>query len=460
VRTDISGSRPRLPNAQKYVVWATTTALGLFGLLRLPWVEAHLVLPVTRMQGAIAASAFNTPAAPISVTLACSGTEVIAMCLGAVLAYPVSWRARLSGAAAIVGAILGLNTIRIGTLGLAAGHPQWFDALHLYLWPAVLVLATSGAVFVWMRHTDRTSERRWSPSWRFVALASVLLAVSALTAPVYINSEAVYRIGSLIAHAGSISLAAIGVQTSATGNVLWTTRGGFSVTGDCVATPLLPLYLAAVWTYASTWRRRVLGSVMAVPIFFLLGVVRLLLVALPQSIAPAPEFASHTFYQVVLAAVLIALAGRWRHGLRAALVPVAGAIAVGVFFMVVVGQRYASVVLLPAARPLLDPQGALALLPPFQIALFLALWVAAGHHTTRLRMGGGLLVLAASHVAGAWCLTLPGVAEFQAAHVSAVRAWAIAAPAILAFALTATRPFSSRYGEAVPHSTVSPARGR
>lgn len=453
--TDIFGPRPRLHNAQKYVVWATTTALGLFGLLRLPWVEAHLVLPVTRMQGVVAASAFNTPAAPISVTLACSGTEVIAMCLGAVLAYPVSWRARLSGATLIVVAILGLNTLRIGTLGLAAGDPQWFNALHLYLWPAGLILATSGAVFVWMRYADRTVEGTWSPSWRFVALAFVLLAVSALTAPAYINSDAVYRIGSLIAHAGAIVLSTVGAETSATGNVLWTTRGGFSVTGDCVATPLLPLYLAAVWIYASTWPRRVLGSVMAVPIFFLLGVVRLLLVALPQSIAPVPEFASHTFYQVVLAVVLIVLAGRWRHGLRAAALPVALGIAAAVLFIAAAGGLYATVVMTPVPRPLLDPQGALALLPPFQIALFLAMWIAAGRGLSMSRLAMGFGVLVVTQLAGAWWLSQPGVPEALAAHVSLVRAWAVAVPAII-FVATGGRSCLRAVPFRVRNSTVLP----
>lgn len=427
-----------MASANKYVAWACTTALSLFALLRLPWVEAHVVLPVTRLQGDVATAAFQTPAAPISVTLACSGTEVIALCLGAVLAYPASWRARLSGAAVIVAGILGLNTIRIGTLGLVAGDPQWLSALHLYLWPVGLILATSGAVFVWMRHADRSSGATWSPSWRFVALALVLLAVSALTAPAYINSQTVYAIGSLIAHAGAGTLAVVGADASATGNVLWTTRGGFSVTGDCVATPLLPLYLAAVWIYASTWPRRVLGSVMAVPIFFVLGVVRLLLVALPQSTAPVPEFASHTFYQVVLAVVLVVLAGRWRHGRRAAFGPVAAGIAAAVVCVVVAGQWYAGADMSLVERPLLDPQGAIALLPPFQIALFLALTIAAGRSWGPVRMGGGLLVLALSHLAGAWLLNLPGVPVLLADHVSVVRAWAILAPAGLAYVQNST----------------------
>lgn len=444
-----------MASANKYVAWATTTALGLFGLLRLPWIESHVVLPLTRLQGDVAASAFNTPAAPVSVTLACSGTEVIAMCLGAVLAYPVSWRARLSGAVLIVIGILGLNTLRIGTLGLAADDTQWFNALHLYLWPAALVLATSGAVFVWMRYSDRAPAGAWSPSWRFVGLAFVLLAASALSAPAYINSDVVQRIGTLIAHAGAGTLSALGAPASATGNVLWTTRGGFSVTGDCVATPLLPLYLAAVWIYATTWPWRVVGTVLVVPIFVVLGVVRLLLVALPQAMAPAPEFATHAFYQVVLACVVIGLAGRWRHGPRAWGLPVAGGIAAAVLIVLAAGNMYAPIVLRASEHPLLDPQGALMLLPSFQIALAVALWITAGQRSRWAAMSFGLLLLVASQLAGAWLLTLPGLQELLAQHVSVVRAWAIAAPAVV-FALLVHRPALPIYGESVQNSTVSP----
>ena len=53
-----------------------------------------------------------------------------------ILAYPVRWRTRLAGAAGGAALILGLNTLRIGTLGRAAASPAWFNALHVYVWPA------------------------------------------------------------------------------------------------------------------------------------------------------------------------------------------------------------------------------------------------------------------------------------------------------------------------------------
>ena len=87
----------------------------------------------------------------------------VALCLGAIPAYPVTWRARLGGAVGGVALILILNTLRIGTLGRAAASPAWFNALHLYLWPALLTLAIAGYVLAWMRLADRRPRRPTTP---------------------------------------------------------------------------------------------------------------------------------------------------------------------------------------------------------------------------------------------------------------------------------------------------------
>ena len=44
----------------------------------------------SRVQAAQAARLFGAPALPVEATLACSGADAIALCLGAVLAYPVA----------------------------------------------------------------------------------------------------------------------------------------------------------------------------------------------------------------------------------------------------------------------------------------------------------------------------------------------------------------------------------
>src|ERR1700731_934998 len=120
VPTDTARGRT---DAVKFALRGVAWSLGFFGLLRLNWTEVHAVLPFTRVQAAVAVGLFGTPAPPVEVTLACSGADALALCLGAVLAYPVRWRRRLAGAAGGAGLILALNTLRIGTLGRVAASP-------------------------------------------------------------------------------------------------------------------------------------------------------------------------------------------------------------------------------------------------------------------------------------------------------------------------------------------------
>ena len=135
VQTDTA---PRHTDTVKFALRAAAWSLGFFGLLRLNWFATTVSLPVTRAQSAVATGVLGTPAMPIDITLACSGADALALCLGTILAYPVSWRARLTGAAGGTALILALNMLRIGTLGQAAASPE-FNTLHLYVWPAVLL---------------------------------------------------------------------------------------------------------------------------------------------------------------------------------------------------------------------------------------------------------------------------------------------------------------------------------
>src|SRR6185295_5373450 len=104
---------------------------------------------LTQLQKQAADYYAGRPAVPVAVTPECSGTDVLALCLAAILACPVSWRARLAGATGGIALVLAVNTARIATLGHAAASPALFQALHLQVWPAVLVLATAGYVLAW-----------------------------------------------------------------------------------------------------------------------------------------------------------------------------------------------------------------------------------------------------------------------------------------------------------------------
>jgi exosortase/archaeosortase family protein len=308
VPTDTASGRT---DALKFILRGAGWSLGLFGLLRLNWTEAHAVLPSTRVQAAAAEALFGTATRPVAITLACSGADALALCLGAILAYPVAWRSRLAGAGAGAALILGLNTLRIGSLGRVAASPGWFNTLHVYVWPAALTLAIAGYVFAWMHRVDRqhTTDRhevaprepvhrgRPQPSRRFVVLAGAFLLLFAAASPLYLQSARVLALGGFIARAAALMLGVLGVPAHAADGVLWTPRGGFLVTQECIATPLIPVYLAGICAYATTWRQRILGVLATLPLFTALGVVRLLVVALPDALTASPLFFVHAFYQ-------------------------------------------------------------------------------------------------------------------------------------------------------------------
>jgi len=389
-----------------------TWSLGFFGLLRLNWTEAHVVLPLSRMQAGLAVGLFGTPTLPVEATLACSGADALALCLGAVLAYPVKWRTRLAGAGGGAALILGLNILRIGSLGRVAASPAWFNTLHLYVWPAVLTLAIAGYVFTWMRFADRPhglDERgvaptsfteRPQPTRRFVVLTAAFLLLFSAASPLYLESASVLALAGFIARAAAVILGGVGVSAHAAGNVLWTPRGGFLVTQECISTPLVPVYLAAICTYSTTWRRLSLGVLATLPLFIALGLARLLVVALPDAVLASPLFLVHAFYQLLLGAVVVFLAALWRHGGRTALRHALVGVIVGVLFVHLLGPFYTRAVTYAAGAPLDDPQGAIAFLPAFQVGLYLALWIAAFVAVGWKRFLAGLAVLELTQIAG------------------------------------------------------------
>ena len=161
------------------------------------------------------------------------------------------WPAAGGGA----GLILGLNTVRIGTLGRAAASPAWFNALHLYVWPAVLTLAIAGYVFAWMRVADRRQARQdtttrgraeTSSARAPAAVAPIRRAHGGVSASVLGRLAALSRefrrprAGRLHRPRGGGDLGVVGVSAHAAANVLWTPRGGFLVTQECISTPLHP----------------------------------------------------------------------------------------------------------------------------------------------------------------------------------------------------------------------------
>ena len=91
-------------------------SLGLFGLIRLGWLEAQFVQPLTAGQAWLAVALFGSPPSRIDVTLACSGADAVVLCAGAILAYPSRFLLRFTGALAS-GPTVSLGVGRLAGMG-------------------------------------------------------------------------------------------------------------------------------------------------------------------------------------------------------------------------------------------------------------------------------------------------------------------------------------------------------
>lgn len=427
----------------RFVLRGVLISLGVFGLLRLGWTEAHVVLPFTLAQAALAIRIFGTPALPIDVTIACSGADALSLCAGAMLAYPARWRRRVAGTAGAVGLILALNILRIGTLGRVAGSPFWFEALHVFIWPAAITAAIGVYVLVWMQMSNaapRALDAAGAPAFdvapnawrRFIAFAGLFVFAFLVAAPLYLSSPFVLTVAAFVARAAAaiLGLAGMGTAVHAAANTLWMPHGGFVVTEECISTPLIPVYLAAVAAFAPGWKQRSLGFVAAAPIFVLLGVVRLLVVALPSSIA-VQTFLVHAFYQLFAGTLFVFAAAYWRHRDRTAAAWGASGVAAGAFVIAIAGPAYLRLISLAAAPPIVDSQGAAAFLPAFQIALYVALWTAAFVDAGWKRFAAGLALLVATQVLGFAALDALLARTGMTMAVRDVRGWALAAPVLI-----------------------------
>jgi hypothetical protein len=331
------------------------------------------------------------------------------------------------------------------------------------LWPAVLTLVIAGYVFAWMRVADRRravgaapvlpaspaalpGERRPARlTRRFVLLTAGFLLLFTAASPLYLESARVLAVAAFIARAAAATLRLLGVEASAAATVLLTPRGAFMVTQECISTPLIPVYLAAVLAYSSTWRWAALGLLATAPLFVGLGIARLLVVALPAALVASPVFLVHAFYQLLLAAVVVLVAATWRHGaggtaVRRTLL----AVVLGFAFVQLLGAPYTALVgraaemlgggalsRVAAGTAIDDPQGAITLFPPFQVGLYVALWVAAFVLVGWRRFLAGLVLLALTQIAA--LLALHAVASHSGLtpHVRDVRAWAVVGPILV-----------------------------
>jgi exosortase H (IPTLxxWG-CTERM-specific) len=97
----------------------------------------------------------------VSIEAGCNGVEATLVLIAAVLAFPAPWGARL--AAILLGfvAVQAMNVLRIISLFyLGNWNMDIFTWVHLYLWPALIMLDVLIVFIVYLRYLSRQASVR------------------------------------------------------------------------------------------------------------------------------------------------------------------------------------------------------------------------------------------------------------------------------------------------------------
>ena len=135
----------------RFALTAGAWFIGLFGLMRLGWVERQILLPFAQLQERVADQLTGVQNDAVYVDASCSGGDAMALCLGAVLAFPATWSARLRGVGVGLLVIAAFNIVRIGNLSLLGDNLPLLALLHNYIWPGILIVVAVVYVYAWMR---------------------------------------------------------------------------------------------------------------------------------------------------------------------------------------------------------------------------------------------------------------------------------------------------------------------
>ena len=450
------------PGVLRFALTIGAWFVGLFGLMRIEWVERELLTPFAHLQQRVADQLTGAPSGLVYADASCSGGDPMALCVGAIMAYPAAWGARLRGAALGLAVITGLNVVRLGSLSLVASDRTLLDLLHVYVWPGVLILASTAWVYGWMLRAGRggsearLTDRPSAATRRFLLLSAALVTVYFSAAPFLYASAAVDWAGGWIAVAGGAILTAAGTTAAVSGTMIRTAHGAFVVTQECVVTPLIPLYLAGALAAPLAPSRRLLALAAAPVVFFALGVSRLLVLAVPPAVVGSHAVAIHAFSQVLVAGLLAAgaavrTAGVGRRAAARALSAIGAGVVAGFaaapVLSATVGAAASGLQALAghAGHTFADDQGAASILPAFQVGLFVALRVAGGRPAwRRTALGLGVLALAQAAL-GTAVGELARHYGFNP-HVGLIRGWALALPLALIWLLG--RPTRSSAGAA------------
>ena len=153
----------------RFITLFIVILVALFTIELLNPVQEHVIVPFTSLLARISAAMilpfdssviaygkvlqFKDTGFAVSIEAGCNGVEATIVLIAAVIAFPASWRAKI--AAIILGflAIQVMNLARIISLFyLGNWNMEFFEWIHLYLWPALIMLDVLIVLIIYLRY--------------------------------------------------------------------------------------------------------------------------------------------------------------------------------------------------------------------------------------------------------------------------------------------------------------------
>jgi exosortase family protein XrtM len=108
-------------------------------------------------QALASGSHIRSPQVSISILNGCEGIETVFLLLAAIVAFKTTWRNKFRGMFLGTCLIYSLNQVRIVALFFAAQENRtWFDMLHAYIAPSLIVMLSS-LFYVWWANTTNNN---------------------------------------------------------------------------------------------------------------------------------------------------------------------------------------------------------------------------------------------------------------------------------------------------------------
>ena len=153
----------------RFVLIFLLVLVGLFSIEMTVFMQERVVLPFTGFLASLSAALitpfddsvtaygkilqFTDSGFAVSIEAGCNGVEATIVLVAAVVAFPAPWRARLAAIGLGFIAVQVMNIARIISLFyLGNWNLEIFTWVHLYLWPALIMLDVLIVFIVYLRY--------------------------------------------------------------------------------------------------------------------------------------------------------------------------------------------------------------------------------------------------------------------------------------------------------------------